>query len=240
VEVLFVSDLHLDASRPAATEAFLRFLNVDARQADSLYILGDLFEYWISDEDQNPHYQTIIKALAETAASGVRCYIMHGNRDFMLGKRFERESGTTLIHDPTLIYAGEKSILLSHGDTLCTDDTSYQRFRKIVRSKWFQGAYNLLPFALKRTLAARARSRSMSILGNKPPEILDVNQAAVEAILQQYDVDTLLHGHTHRPAIHQFEVDGRMMTRIVLGDWYEAGSVLRWGATGPTMTALSF
>ena len=129
MEVLFVSDLHLDASRPAATEAFLRFLNADARQADSLYILGDLFEYWISDEDQNPHYQTIIKALAETAASGVRCYIMHGNRDFMLGKRFERESGTTLIHDPTLIYAGEKSILLSHGDTLCTDDTSYQRFR---------------------------------------------------------------------------------------------------------------
>ena len=238
--VLFVSDLHLDASRPAATEAFLRFLRQDAQKVDVLYILGDLFEYWISDEDPNPHYREVVAALATLTASGVRCFIMHGNRDFMLGDQFIRETGTTLIHDPTLIYAGGRSVLLSHGDMLCTDDLSYQRFRKIVRSNWFQNIYKWLPFAFKSRLAAKARRRSVQLLGNKPPEILDVNQDAVVSILQQYDVDTLLHGHTHRPAIHEFEANKRQLSRIVLGDWYESGSVLRWDEAGPQLTSLKF
>jgi len=240
VVVLFVSDLHLDASRPAATEAFLRFLRQDAQKVDTLYILGDLFEYWISDEDQNPHHRAIVAALAELTASGVKCCIMHGNRDFMLGKRFEQESGTTLIHDPTLIYASGKSVLLSHGDTLCTDDIGYQRYRNIVRKPWLQAIYNALPFVLKRFLAAKIRGKSMIELHEKPPEIMDVNQQAVIDTLNKHEVDTLLHGHTHRPGVHQFEFDGRQMTRIVLGDWYEFGSVLRWDAAGPQLSTLDF
>jgi UDP-2,3-diacylglucosamine hydrolase len=240
VEVLFVSDLHLDASRPAATDTFCRFLKKEAAQADALYILGDLFEYWIGDEDQNPHYRSIVTALTQLTVSGVPCYIMHGNRDFMLGKQFERESGATLIHDPTLIYAGGKSILLSHGDSLCTDDYAYQRFRRIVRSKLFQRIYKSLPFSLKSLLAKKARNKSTSSMDNKPPEILDVNQQAVNNTMQLYDVDTLLHGHTHRAAVHDFEFNGVKKTRIVLGDWYETGSVVRWDTTGPHLTTLNF
>jgi UDP-2,3-diacylglucosamine hydrolase len=238
--VLFISDLHLDASRPAATKTFRQFLHQEASQVDALYILGDLFEYWISDEDQNPHYREVIDALAELTTAGVKCYIMHGNRDFMLGRRFAQESGTTLLYDPTLIYAGGKSILISHGDMLCTDDHSYQRFRRIVRSAWFQRIYTALPFFLKRRLAIKARSKSGDSMDDKPPEILDVNQDAVADILKLHKVDTLLHGHTHRPYIHQFEIDGKIMMRIVLGDWYESGSVLRWDQAGPQLSTLDF
>jgi UDP-2,3-diacylglucosamine hydrolase len=238
--VLFVSDLHLDASRPAATNAFRLFLNKEACQVDALYILGDLFEYWISDDDQNPHYREIIDALAALTTAGTKCYIMHGNRDFMLGRRFTQESGTTLLHDPTLIYAGGQSVLISHGDMLCTDDLGYQRFRRVVRSVWFQRIYTALPFFFKRRLAIKARSKSGASMGDKQPEILDVNQQAVADIMKLYKVDTLLHGHTHRPAIHQFETDGKTMTRIVLGDWYESGSVLRWDQAGPQLSTLNF
>jgi UDP-2,3-diacylglucosamine hydrolase len=238
--VLFVSDLHLDASRPAATQAFYQFLNREARQVDALYILGDLFEYWISDGDPNPHYCKIIGALAALTSAGVKCYIMHGNRDFMLGRRFTQESGTTLLHDPTLIYAGGQSVLISHGDMLCTDDLGYQRFRRVVRSAWFQRLYTALPFFFKRRLAIKARTRSGDSMDDKPPEILDVNQQAVADILKLYKVDILLHGHTHRPAIHHFKIDGRKMIRIVLGDWYESGSVLRWDQAGPQLSTLNF
>ncbi len=130
---LFVSDLHLDGSRPAATDAFLNFLDHEAAAADALYILGDLFEFWIGDDDPDAEYQRVIAAIAKLTATGVRCHIMHGNRDFMLGRKFFKASGTIFLHDPTLIYVGDKSVLLSHGDVLCTDDVGYQRFRKIVR-----------------------------------------------------------------------------------------------------------
>jgi len=240
VLVLFISDLHLDASRPSATDAFHRFLRQDARKADRLYILGDLFEYWVSDGDQNPHHRGVIAALAELTASGVSCYIMHGNRDFMLGKQFEQDTGATLLYDPTLIYAGGKSVLISHGDALCTDDIAYQRFRKIVRIHWLQQIYHSLPFALQSRIFAKTRRASMNKLSDKPPEILDVNPQAVIDSLKRYEVDTLLHGHTHRPAIHHFEIDGRAMTRIVLGDWYESGSVLSWDDAGPRLSSLDF
>ena len=237
---LFISDLHLDASRPDATATFIRFLQQDASGSDALYILGDLFEFWIDDSDPNPHHRTIIESLAELTSGGTPCYIMHGNRDFMLGPQFARETGTTLLFDPTLIYVGGQSVLLSHGDHLCTDDEGYQRYRRIVRNPTVQRAYNKLPWALKLWIARKIRGSSSSNYGRKRPEILDVNPQAVRSELRRYQVSTLLHGHTHRPAIHEIDLDGKPATRIVLGDWYDQGSVLRWDNAGPRLTALDF
>jgi UDP-2,3-diacylglucosamine hydrolase len=240
VATLFVSDLHLDASRPAATQAFLEFLQTDGRKAARLYILGDLFEYWVADEDPNPHHRKVKEALAELTATGTRCYIMHGNRDFLLGTAFTRETGTKLLYDPTLIYVGNESVLISHGDFLCTDDISYQRFRKVVRSQSFAKLYGVLPLSMKMKLAETARNRSRASHAQKPPEIMDVNQAAVIKTMTNYSVATLLHGHTHRPGIHQFEIAGHQATRIVLGDWYEQGNVLTWDQHGPRLQTMNF
>jgi UDP-2,3-diacylglucosamine hydrolase len=240
VTVLFVSDLHLDAARPRATQAFLDFLAGDARKARTLYILGDLFEYWVGDDDPNPHHQQVVTALAELTVSGTRCFALHGNRDFMLGKRFAAASGVVLLHDPTLIYVGGSSVLISHGDMLCTDDISYQRFRTIVRTPWVQFIYRSLPLSIRHRIAAQMRSGSSAAYEAKASEIFDVNQTAVEACLREYQVQILLHGHTHRPAIHEFTLDHRDCLRIVLGDWYTQGSVLRWDDGGPQLTAFDF
>jgi UDP-2,3-diacylglucosamine hydrolase len=240
VAILFVSDLHLDGSRPAATDAFLDFLTVDAVAADALYILGDLFEFWIGDDDPNPTYRKIIAALAKLTSGGVRCHVMHGNRDFMLGADFIKASRTIFLHDPTLVYVGGQTVLLSHGDLLCTDDVGYQRFRRIVRNPVTQKIYNAIPFSWRERIALKIRGTSMAKYGKRPPAILDVNQQAVENFMRQYGVTTLLHGHTHRPAIHTFKLDGKPATRIVLGDWYGNSSVLWWGADGPQLRSSSF
>jgi UDP-2,3-diacylglucosamine hydrolase len=236
VASFFISDLHLDNSRPDATRAFLEFLKSDAMSADAVYILGDLFEYWIGDDDPDPHYVAITAALGHLTARGVRCFVMHGNRDFMLGPGFLRGSGTVLLPDPTLIYVGGESVLLSHGDVLCTDDIGYQRFRRIVRQPLMQTLYNSMPFGWRKFVTMRIRGASMANYGKEQrPAILDVNQQAVEQFMRQYGVNTLLHGHTHRPAIHSFDLDGKMATRIVLGDWYDGSSILRWDDHGPRL-----
>jgi len=235
VATLFVSDLHLDGSRPAATDAFLNFLNNEAVSADAVYILGDLFEFWIGDDDPDSEYGRVTAALAKLTATGVRCHIMHGNRDFMLGRAFFKASGTIFLHDPTLIYVGGQSVLLSHGDVLCTDDIGYQRFRRIVRNPVVQKIYNSMPFSWRQRITLKIRGSSKANYGSKPPEILDVNQQAVEHFLREYGVRTLLHGHTHRPAIHRFSMDDQETTRIVLGDWYGRSSVLKWDSNGPEL-----
>ena len=240
METLFVSDLHLDSSRPEATAAFLRFLASAAHDADTLYILGDLFEYWVGDDDPNPHHRKIIAALAELTSSGTRCFAMHGNRDFMLGERFATETGVVLLHDPTLIYVEGCTVLISHGDLLCTDDVSYQRFRKIARSPWLQRVINALPLGIRHRLAATTRQRSAVAYEHKAEAILDVNQLAVEKWLQEYQTHIILHGHTHRPAVHEFEVAQHAYKRIVLGDWYTQGSVLRWDNDGPELAVVNF
>lgn len=237
---LFISDLHLDGSRPAATDAFLEFLTGDAVTADALYILGDLFEFWIGDDDPDPIYRKVIAALAKLTSSGTRCHVMHGNRDFMLGADFIKASGTIFLHDPTLIYVGGQTVLLSHGDVLCTDDIGYQRFRRIVRNPVVQRIYNSMPFSWRERITLKIRGTSMAKYGTRPPAILDVNQQAVEIFLRQYGATTLLHGHTHRPAIHRFNLDGKPATRIVLGDWYGNSSVLRWDTDGPQLQSSSF
>ena len=240
MNTLFISDLHLDASRPAVTDAFLNFLQTTATEADTLYILGDLFEVWYGDDHGDAHYTRVTEALAELASSGTRCFFMVGNRDFIIGRDFLAASGLMLLPDPTLIYVGNDSVLLSHGDMLCTDDLAYQRFRRIIRNPYLQALYNALPRSARHGIANKMRSESSAAYEQKGPEIMDVNQHAVELLLRDFKVHTLLHGHTHRPGINNFELDGKPARRIVLGDWYEQGSVLGWDENGLQLETLNF
>ncbi len=238
---LFISDLHLDGARPDITEQFLHFLAHEAAHADRLYILGDLFEAWLGDDDPDPDKRRVIAALHRLTAGGVHCFVMHGNRDFLLGARFCAETGAQLIDDGTLVSVNDHKVLLMHGDTLCTDDHAYQRLRRIMRNRAVQWLLRSLPLSQRQRLAARMRAGSKAHIeaaDRSSPYIMDVNPDAVANAFREYDVDHLIHGHTHRPAIHSLSVDGSPRTRIVLGDWYEQGSVLRWNAQGYELAGL--
>jgi UDP-2,3-diacylglucosamine hydrolase len=241
VTVLFISDLHLDGSRPDISQQFLDFLSGEARRAERLYILGDLFEAWIGDDDPDTDKRRVIAAMRSLADAGVKCFVMHGNRDFLLGKRFSRDTGAELIDDGTVVDVFGRRVLLMHGDTLCTDDHSYQRLRRIVRNPVVQWALRSMTLGQRQRLAARMRAGSKAHIESADktsPYIMDVNGAAVAAAFREFDVDCLIHGHTHRPAIHALTVDARPRTRIVLGDWYEQGSVLRWNEGGYELAGL--
>jgi UDP-2,3-diacylglucosamine hydrolase len=237
---LFISDLHLDGSRPAATKAFLKFLAEDAPSAEKLYILGDLFEAWIGDDDPNPHHQQVIAALAKLGESDTPCFFIPGNRDFLVGKHFLGAAKMILLPDPTLIYVGGESVQISHGDIYCTDDLSYQRYRRFVHHPLTMRIYRALPFFIRRMIIDTARGQSQASTQYKSSKIMDVNQGAIEETLKENRVNILLHGHTHRPAFHDFELAGEQMRRIVLGDWYKYGSVLRWDDNGPELLTLEF
>ena len=225
--ILFISDLHLDARRPAITTLFLEFLaGLDPRHCASLYILGDLFEAWIGDDNDDPHDAAVIAALRATTLRGIPVWIMHGNRDFLLGERFGQVTGCTLLADPVRIELGGEATLLMHGDTLCTDDHEYQQFRDMVRNPDWQRQFLAKPLAERRAIAANLRETSRQRTGEKAAEIMDVNPQAVLDTLRAHGVRRLIHGHTHRPAVHALELDGRPAQRIVLGDWYTQGSVL--------------
>lgn len=229
---LFISDLHLDASRPDITAQFLDFLAHDARRASGLYILGDLFELWVGDDDPDPDKRRIVRALRELTTQGVSCAVMRGNRDFLLGTRFARDTGCRLLEDGAIVEIHGRRALLMHGDTLCTDDHAYQRLRRIVRNPVVQWMLLRLPVALRHRLAGQVRAGSRAHIRRTAPMIMDVNAQAVAGAFRASGVDLLIHGHTHRPAIHSLEADGRPATRIVLGDWYTQGSVLRWDTRG--------
>ena len=236
---LLVSDLHLDAERPAVTRCFLEFLAGDAVGAAGLYILGDLFEAWIGDDDPGEVGNAVAAGLAALAAAGVPVAFQHGNRDFLLGRRWAGEAGARLLPDPAVVLLGGEPVLLSHGDALCTDDADYQRFRTQTRDPDWQAAFLAQPVAARRAFAAQARAASaahqqalMATGSSDRPDITDVSDEAVSTLLRRYGVRRLVHGHTHRPAEHRLEVDGRACERIVLGDWYEHGSVLRVQADG--------
>lgn len=238
--ILFVSDLHLHASRPAVTDCFLRFLADTASQAEALYILGDLFESWIGDDAPGTTGVQVSVALRRLTDRGVRCHFMRGNRDFLISGGFAAESGINLLTDESVIDLYGERALLMHGDTLCTDDHAYQRYRRIVHWPLTQALYLALPMGTRKRIEAQLRSKSMEAHGNKPAMLMDVNQQAVVDIMELHGVSLLIHGHTHRPAIHQFaNAQGEAATRIVLGDWYEQGSVLRWTRSGPALQALS-
>ena len=229
----FISDLHLDARRPAVTDLFLNFLaSLDAFACAGLYILGDLFEAWIGDDNDDAHDQRVLAALRATTVRGIPVQLMHGNRDFLLGDAFAHATGCTLLADPTLIELNGEPTLLMHGDTLCTDDHEYQQFRTLVRNPAWQQQFLAKPLAERRAIAANLRETSRQRTGEKDAEIMDVNPQTVEASLRAHRVRRLIHGHTHRPAVHDLLIEGTPAQRIVLGDWYEQGSVLRCDTDG--------
>ena len=236
---LFISDLHIDASRPAITEQFLDFLAAEARRADALYILGDLFESWIGDDAADAAQTAAIAGLHSLTSHGVPCFVMHGNRDFLLARQFCRMSGAELLPDPLILTLYGEPVLVMHGDALCTDDRAYQRLRATVREADWQRQFLALSIASRRALAGAARDGSKAHTAAMEYAITDVNADSVATALRGAGTATLLHGHTHRPAIHALEVDGRPCTRIVLGDWYDQGSLLRWDQNGPELVSLS-
>lgn len=218
---LFVADVHLCETRPAASERFFAFLRDTAPHASALYILGDLFEAWVGDDDlESPLHRTVARHLAEVHASGVQTFFMHGNRDFMLAGHYARLSGMQLLPDPTVIDLFGTPTLLTHGDTLCTGDLDYQRYRRVVRHPLMLKMLRALPLSLRRKMAARARSGSEQAKSHKTTDIMDVNPHAVSALFTRFGVHRMIHGHTHRPAHHQHTVDEIKYERWVLPDWY--------------------
>jgi UDP-2,3-diacylglucosamine hydrolase len=223
---LFISDLHLDASRPAITQLFLEFVENEASKADALYILGDLFEAWIGDDASDAVGDAVADALARLHERGVPCFYIHGNRDFLLGDAYARRARMTLLPDPSVVEIAGERVLLMHGDTLCVDDVPYQAFRKQAHDPAWQREFLARSVAERRAFAGHARAESQRYTKSVADAITDVNAGAVSARLRQHAVQRLIHGHTHRPARHADALEGTAVERIVLGDWYEQGSVL--------------
>lgn len=232
MSTLFISDLHLDPAHPAAIEQFTRFIDREALRARTLYVLGDLFEAWIGDDDDNPALAPIVAALARLPAAGVDCAVMHGNRDFLLGAQFCAATGCRLLGDFEKIAIESQEVLLTHGDLLCTDDTRYLALRAQLRNPEWQRDFLAKPLAERRAIAADLRRMSASEIAAKAEDIMDVNQAAVERTMRDFGVTHLLHGHTHRPNIHRFTLDGAPAVRIVLGAWHDGPNVVRWTRSG--------
>ena len=237
-KTLLISDLHLDPSAPGIARQFVAFLRGEARAARALYILGDLFEAWVGDDDPDPAVRSIIAELRELHDAGVPTYFMHGNRDFLIGARFAAETGCTLLEDGIVVDLHGERVLLMHGDVLCTGDASYQRLRRILRNPLTLFLLRHLSLKSRRKLGGKLRAGSRMHVGATAAEIMDVTPTEIVASLRQARVSTLVHGHTHRPAIHSLEVDGQPARRIVLGDWYTQGSVLEWRDDGVELRTL--
>jgi UDP-2,3-diacylglucosamine hydrolase len=244
VTTLFISDLHLHASRPAITTLFLQFVQREATQAEALYILGDLFEAWLGDDADDALAHSVRGALSGLRAAGVPVYLMRGNRDFLFGPRFATDCGATLLPDPCVVMLYEQPTLLMHGDLLCSDDREYLAFRSLVRDPAWQGEFLGKTLAERAEFAARARAASGERMAGLRGEgaletITDANGDTVAATMARFGVTRLIHGHTHRPAVHALLVSGRPARRIVLGDWYEQGSVLRVSPDGFELSILA-
>jgi len=224
---LFIADLHLCEEEPAITAGFLAFLRRDARQAEALYILGDLFEAWIGDDESAPLHAEIAAELRALTRSGTPCYFIHGNRDFLVGKRFARSCGMTLLPEEKVLELYGKRVLIMHGDTLCTDDKDYQRFRHRVHNPWLQTLFLALPLFIRKHIAARMRAGSKQANNSKDMAIMDVNAGAVKQTMARHHVRCLIHGHTHRPAVHPLTINGEPAERLVLGAWHTQGSMIR-------------
>ena len=223
----FIADLHLQTEEPAITAGFLRFLRGEARGSEGLYILGDLFEAWIGDDDPTPLHAEIAAEIRALVEAGTPCYFIHGNRDFLLGRRFARLSGMQLLAEEKVLDLYGRRILIMHGDTLCTDDEQYQAFRRKVHTPWVQTLFLALPLFIRRKIALRMRSGSKAANGHKSEAIMDVNPGAVTAAMEKRGVQWLIHGHTHRPQIHALSVNGQPASRVVLGAWHTRGSMVK-------------
>lgn len=242
---LFISDLHLDAERPAVTELFGAFMQRQAMAADALYILGDLFEAWVGDDDPSETGAYVAARIREVADAGVPVFFIRGNRDFLLGETFARRAGMRILPDPAVVMLYGRPAILMHGDLLCTSDTAYQAFRAQTRQPAWQAQFLAQPLAARLAFAAQARAASAAHQGGLKRDdkaqfetLTDVAPETVDATLARFGIDTLIHGHTHRPAIHDLTIDGRTCRRIVLGDWYEQGSVLRVEPDGMALEQL--
>jgi UDP-2,3-diacylglucosamine hydrolase len=224
---LFISDLHLAAERPQANEKFVAFLEGKARGAAALYVLGDLFEYWIGDDDLDESFNAVVIGFfAALTRAGTALYLMHGNRDLLIGERFCRATGAKLLADPSVVELGREPTLLMHGDTLCTDDHDYQAWRRTAHSAEFQRGFLAKSLAERRAAVHVMRDKSKAVVKAKPAGIMDVNEGAVREALRKHGVRRLIHGHTHRQGRHELEVDGRRCERWVLPDWYGRGGYL--------------
>jgi len=240
VATLFIADLHLQTEEPAITAGFLRFLQGEARHADALYILGDLFEAWIGDDDPNPLHREIAIAIKALVDSGVPCFFVHGNRDFLLGKRYARDCGMTLLAEETVLDLYGRNILIMHGDTLCTDDTGYLAFRAKVHTPWIQTLFLALPLFIRSRIAAKMRAGSKAANSSKSMTIMDVNPQAVVSVMAKHQVQWLIHGHTHRPYMHDLTVNGKPAHRVVLGAWHTEGSMIKVTPDGVELIAFPF
>jgi UDP-2,3-diacylglucosamine hydrolase len=226
---LFISDLHLCESRPNITAAFIAWMQKEVSQAESLYILGDFFEYWAGDDAINMHFHPpIMEVLKQTAQHGTKVYFMHGNRDFLINHDFANETGVVLIPDPNLITLYGKRVLLTHGDALCTDDSNYMTFRDQVREPSWQLQFLSQSVEVRKSFIQEARLKSESEKSTKAMAIMDVNPQALESMIREYHYpEYIIQGHTHKPNVHQHVVDEQKCVRYVLGDWYEQGSYLK-------------
>ena len=237
---LFIADLHLQTEEPAITAGFLRFLRGEAKSADALYILGDLFEAWIGDDDPNPLHREMAAAIKALVDSGVPCYFIHGNRDFLIGQRYARESGMTLLPEEQVLDLYGRNILIKHGDTLCTDDTGYLAFRAKVHTPWIQKVFLALPLFIRNRIAARMRAGSKAANSSKSMTIMDVNPQAVVNVMEKHRVQWLIHGHTHRPDVHSLIANGEPAHRVVLGAWHSEGSMVKVTPEGVELIAFPF
>ncbi|MFH0224019.1 UDP-2,3-diacylglucosamine diphosphatase [Vibrio furnissii] len=239
MHTLFISDLHLTPSRPDITHCFTQFMRNEAIHADALYVLGDLFDFWIGDDDPTPFAKQIQHEFKHLTAQGVPCYFTQGNRDFLVGRRFAKQTGVTLLPDEMVIDLYGTSAVILHGDTLCTQDVRYLAFRAKVHQPWLQWLFNRLPFFIKQRIVAKIQTDIRSDKSQKAMEIMDVTPDEVVHVMDKYQVPLMIHGHTHRPAIHHIS-DAPQKTRIVLGDWYTQGSVLVYSESGYSLEKRRF
>lgn len=223
MRTLFISDLHLHETRPQITRAFFHFLHTQATGAEQLYILGDFFDAWIGDDDDNALNAEVAAELKKLSDSGTQIFLMHGNRDFLLGEHFAAQAGAQLIAEGTVIDLYGCPTLLLHGDDLCTDDKDYIAFRQQVRSPQWQQQILAQPLAARRALAAQLREKSQAMNSLKAEDIMDVSPAEVIRVMENAAVTRLIHGHTHRPARHALKVNQKDAERMVLGDWHGLG-----------------
>ncbi|MDX1496718.1 MAG: UDP-2,3-diacylglucosamine diphosphatase [Salinisphaeraceae bacterium] len=221
MSIHFISDLHLSDEKPGISRLFIDYLSGPARSADIVYLLGDIFEYWIGDDASMPQYQNECSALRSLADSGVKTFFMHGNRDFLVGEAFAQATGCSILEDPCTIDLYGQDTLLTHGDFLCTDDVKHQEFRAFALDPQNQKQILSLPIEQREKIAQGIRLLSKSNNAHEPADIIDVNQQAIENCLREYKVSRIIHGHTHRPATHEFELDGQPAIRTVLSDWHE-------------------
>ncbi|NRA85663.1 MAG: UDP-2,3-diacylglucosamine diphosphatase [Gammaproteobacteria bacterium] len=231
-KTLFIADLHLSDDRSDISDLFYHFLRTTAREAQALYILGDLFEIWFGDDNHSALNQQVAFEIKQLSDSGVPVYFIHGNRDFIVGKNFAAKAGMILLPEHHVIQLYGQPVLIMHGDTLCTLDVAYQKFRIKSRKAWWQKMMLSLPLFLRRTMAQRARQKSELKNSGRSMTIMDVTQSEVERQMRNFGVNTLIHGHTHRPDQHYFTLDNQDAKRVVLGDWYTQGSVLEVSEQG--------